>query len=792
MSATPSPFFSSTSGPSIKINEITESILVQYDPRRFSEHQVLTQLFEYWRFGQSEISAFFDSLSPRLQSQLCQLAPTSKTPSRQPWSVVTDLPGHLRVSHHCVERFPAVVSRLETILVGLEGVIRYRFSVPTSSLLVVYDVQRLNQNAIVRILESSLDELLKELGPDRLHAVALPLESSTLRLAFSSVTMGVAVASMFAPLLGAAALIGTVLAASPIVASAAKSLTAEKRLRVDVLDSIVVILAVAYRQAVPAAFMVWAVDASYALLNASSQASRRTLTDLFGRPTQTTRRLLPDGSDEMCDVGELQRGTIIVVRSGESLPVDGVVVGGQAMIDQSALTGEHAPVERAAGEPVLAMTVVLTNKLHVRVDRTGEETNAAQMIQFLEKAAEHEVQLQLATEKFADQMVTPTLAMSTVGYFAIGRGAMLAVMNADFGTGIRIAGPLAMLTSLSAAADRGMLIKEGKFLEHLVDVDAIVFDKTGTLTEEVPKVKAVTSLHSSFGEERLLQCIAGAEQRFSHPIARAIISEAERRKLQLPEFSDSDCQLGLGIKVQLEERPFCVGSQRYIETENVSVCEALARLEKIHARGNTAILASWDGHLAGFVELEVGPRPDALRVVEWLKNERGINEIHLVSGDHEAPTQALADRLGIDHYTAEMKPQNKARYIADLQERGRTVAMIGDGVNDTAGLSQADCSISMRGAASAATDIADVVFLDGGLSQFEVLFNIADNLKLNNQRSLALAIVPNSVLIAGAMLGYFGLGASLAFNNAFVLAAAVNGLRAQGSLAVKEPVSTTD
>lgn len=350
--------------------------------------------------------------------------------------------------------------------------------------------------------------------------------------------MGLAIGSLFVPALTPAALAWTVVAASPILWSAVRSLAAERRLRIDVLDSVIVTLAVAYRRALPAAFMVWAVDLSYVLLNASSQAARRTLAELFGLPTQTARLLRTDGSEVECRVNELNKGATVVVRSGEQVPVDGVVVQGDALVDQSALTGEHAPVEKGRGEVVLAMSVVLTSRIHVRVERTGEETSASQMVRFIEQAAEHKVQLQSLTERFAERLVIPTLALGGVGYVTAGPDAMMAVINADFGTGIRIAGPLAMFTSLSAAANHGILLKRGRVLEELADIDAVVFDKTGTVTEEVPVVQAVVSLDPSFAKRRCC-ALSPARSGASRIRSRARCCSKRRRASWIFRYSPS-------------------------------------------------------------------------------------------------------------------------------------------------------------------------------------------------------------------------------------------------------------
>ena len=311
----------------------------------------------------------------------------------------------------------------------------------------------------------------------------------------------------------------------------------DRKIKVDVLDATVIVMALAYRRLIPAAFMIWIVHVSNVLLDASTRVSRRRLAQIFGRHVRKTW-LLVEGAEVECRVSDLNVGDIIVMRSGEQIPVDGIVIEGAAMVDQSALTGEYAPAEKAVNERVFAMSGVLTGKIHVNVAQTGEQTHAAKMVKLIEQSLEHKVRIQSLTERFADLMVLPTLGLGALGYGLAGPNGMMAVINADFGAGIRIAGPLALLSSLSVAARNGILVKKGGVLELLGQVNAVVFDKTGTLTEEVPEVGRIMPVVDGVSEEQLLEWVASAEQRFQHPIARAILQRAAALNLSLHPLLD--------------------------------------------------------------------------------------------------------------------------------------------------------------------------------------------------------------------------------------------------------------
>lgn len=763
---------------SVSINDRTRSVLVLYDEEALSKDHFLKRLLQRWGVDEADRALLTAALGEEPRSAIEPSDPAAP----QAWRIKCDTPGRIRVFHPHIRDYPDIASKIDACLLNLGGVESYSVNPSTATVLVKYDRAFLPRDELLEILRSTVRHAVEEAGPEGLVPAPVPLDKTLLRLLLSSSTLALATAAFFSPVAGAVALAGAVIASSHILVSAAKAVFVERKVRVDILDATVIGLALGYRRVFPGALMIWVVDVSNVLLDASSKASRRRLAEIFGRQVRKAVRLV-DGEEIPWNVIDLKVGDIVVVRSGEQIPVDGVVASGGALIDQSALTGEYAPADKTVDDRVFAMSVVLAGKIAVRVSETGADTNASKMVRLIEQATEYKVRIQSLTEYFADSMVLPTLGLGGVGYAVAGPNAMMAIINADFGTGIRIAGPLAMLGSLSLAVKNGILIKKGSVLESFNKVNAVVFDKTGTLTEEVPVVSRVISLDPAFSEEAVISYVAAAEQRFTHPIARAILREAERLGLKLPEVEESHYQMGFGIDVQIHGEPFKVGSRRYMEREGIAISPPAAeRVEAIYRSGGAPLFAAANDRLVGLVELDAQPRAEAQKVVRDLREKRGIEEIYLISGDHQAPTRALAERLGIDRYFAEVLPQDKAKYVEQLQKRGLKVAMIGDGINDTVGLSQADCSVSLRGAADAATDIADIVFMDGNLSRLEILFDISDNLAKNVRRSFMLVLAPNSILITGALLGVFGLGSSLVLNNVFNLVSAINGLRVQEAL----------
>jgi len=473
----------------------------------------------------------------------------------------------------------------------------------------------------------------------------------------------------------------------------------------------------------------------------------------------------------------VKKGDVVVVGTGESIPVDGVIVEGGAMIDQQSLTGESTPADKQEDEHVFASTVIVAGKINIKVEETGKNTLASQVISIINEASGYDVKLQSVGEKMADNMVIPTIGLGAMGYATAGPGAMLAIMNADFGTGIRVAAPIALLASLGNAAKNGILIKHSEVVEKLKDIDVVLFDKTGTLTSEVPTVSRIVSANKRhYKEERILFYTATAEQKFSHPIAAAILKKAKDENIELAQYDDSQYDVGLGINVKIEDKWIKVGSSRYMEREGIVIPPIIkVALKETGGRGQSAILTAINNKVAGMIELKSTIREEAADVIADLR-AHGIKEIVLISGDHDAPTKELARQLTIDRYFAGVLPNEKADYVRLLQEEGKKVMMIGDGINDSAALSHADIGVSLKGASTIAVDVADVIFMDGSLTKFHYLFEVADNLQKNVKRSFLMIAIPNTVCIVGAFMGVFGLKASLVLNNGFNLIAAANGM----------------
>jgi cation transport ATPase len=406
------------------------------------------------------------------------------------WHVERERMGSRRLNNPVLFRKGALCEAIERELMSVLGVNRYDTSAVKCRVDIEYDPRQLNASQLIEILDSAL----------------LPI--SALLFAYTAV---------------------------PSFKSAWKVVTKERRLGVDVLDSIVVLACLATGQVVAGAILTWCLSFGRALVRRTEDNSKKLLLGAFGKQPRFVW-MLKDGVEIQVSLDKLEKGDIVMVHTGEVVPVDGLIVEGLAMIDQQALTGESTPAEKGVGDQVFASTIMVAGKVQIAVERSGGDTATAKIAQILNNTAGYTLASQHKGEQLADQVVIPTLAVGALAFATIGPQGAAAVLNSDMGTGIRMAAPLAMLSTLALCAQRGVLVKDGRALDLLCEIDTVLFDKTGTLTRERPEIGRILA-SNGHAELQILRYAAAAERKFHHPIALAILEKANEAE------SDRDCGL---------------------------------------------------------------------------------------------------------------------------------------------------------------------------------------------------------------------------------------------------------
>ncbi|MCB9743338.1 MAG: heavy metal translocating P-type ATPase [Alphaproteobacteria bacterium] len=555
-------------------------------------------------------------------------------------------------------------------------------------------------------------------------------------------------------------------AALPILEDAYVSLVRQRRFHISQLDILNFSIGVGAGVYVLSALGNVAYFSALKLLSRTRDHSRQGVIDIFG-DLQPTAWVVRDGVELEVAVSALEVGDLVALSVGESVPVDGVIVSGEASIDEHILTGEAQPAERGLGEPVLAGTLVLSGRPVVRVTRAGAETIAAQITQVLNSTEDYHGALQDRCERWANRTVQPTLVGAGVTLIVLGPAVTATFLSSNFSELARLSSPLTMLAVLQVATERKLLVKDGRSFEALPSLKAVVFDKTGTLTLTRTQVADVRACAGASVEE-VLGLAAAAEHRQAHPIAQAIVAAAEARGLQWAP-AEASYRVGFGVEVELDGAKVLVGSLRLMRESQVALPAELAPwITEAEGAGRSLVFVARGGEVLGVIELRATTRPEAAEVVRELQ-ARGL-QVFILSGDREAPVAQLARELGVDGHYAQALPGDKADIVRALQEEVGPVCFVGDGINDSIAMKTAAVSVSLAEASEVAIGAAQVVLIERDLTQLLDLLDLGAELERNQTLTLTTIGAPSVASAVGALLLGFSVATSLALFQVAVVA----------------------
>lgn len=567
----------------------------------------------------------------------------------------------------------------------------------------------------------------------------------------------------------------TSLATVPIAGRALQTVVNEGKIGVDGLDGMAAGLMIAQKNIAAASFMIALIGLGEFIRELTAQRCKKIMDDLLGLAGCSA--WLVKGNKRICIPAEqVEVGDIIVVYPGELIPVDGEIIKGQASVNQASLTGEALPVEVTDGNSVFASTFLLEGKIYVRCSAEIKDSRAGQVIQMINAAPVYETRTENYASQLADKLVLPILGTALLcGLTTRNITRVMSIMIFDFSTGIRIAAPTAVLASMQRAGRHGILIKSGGALERLAQVDAIVLDKTGTLTLGEPKVTIIQALNG-FSEDKVLAYAAAVEERSHHPAARAIVRYAHENQVDIPDRFDSQHEAGLGVTATVDNLTIQVGSRRMMESKKIDLSLSEEAEQTLLARGESLAYVAINGKVAGLIGYADQLRPEVPKVIKMLR-KRGIKKIFMATGDHETSAHAIAAEADIKNILSNVFPEQKAHLVQTLQEEGYTVAVVGDGINDSPALAHADLGISLHSATKSAQEHADVLLTDNDLSRLPQAIDIARGSMALVRENLGFIAIPNGAGIFLAATGAIGPAMSTLLNNGSAILAALNSLR---------------
>ena len=437
-----------------------------------------------------------------------------------------------------------------------------------------------------------------------------------------------------------------------------------------------------------------------------------------------TARIIVHGNEQEIPIEQVQAGDILVVRPGEKIPVDGEIIAGHTTIDESMVTGESMPAEKTVGDQVVGATINKNGLIQFRATKVGKDTFLAQIIRMVEEAQGSKAPIQELADKVTSYFVPVVIlvSLSTLtgwlllgGVEALDRAifAAIAVLVIACPCALGLATPTAIMVGTGMGAEHGILIKDATSLQTMLDVDTIVFDKTGTITKGKPSVTEVITTGSLSGDE-LLRLAAGGETGSEHPLGQAIVHAARERELSPEEPSDFQAIPGKGIRAKIAGKNLLLGNRKLMNEAEIQTDGAESMLAELEEQGKTAMLVAVDGQLAGIIAVADTVKEDSRRAIAALAKAGLITA--MLTGDNERTAKTIAQQVGIDQILAQVLPDQKEAEVRRLQQAGRVVAMVGDGINDAPALAQANVGIAIGTGTDIAIEASDITLIRGDLT----------------------------------------------------------------------------
>lgn len=500
-----------------------------------------------------------------------------------------------------------------------------------------------------------------------------------------------------------------------------------------------------------------------------------------------TAVVIRDGAEVEIPVEEVQKGEVIFIKPGEKVPVDGEIIEGQSALDESMLTGESVPVDKNIGDKVIGATLNKNGFLKIKATNVGRETALAQIIKVVEEAQGSKAPIQRLADYISGIFVPIVVGIALLtffvwyiwiapGEFAPALEKLIAVLVIACPCALGLATPTSIMAGAGRAAEFGILFKGGEHLEATHKIDTILLDKTGTVTNGTPELTDVR-IAQGYEENELLQLVASAERLSEHPLAQALVAGIKNKGIEIQDPLSFEAIPGYGVKATVQERELLVGTRKLMNQHKVNIDTALEEMTNLEREGKTAMLVALDGKYAGMLAVADTIKATSKEAVSRLK-EMGL-EVMMITGDNRQTAQAIGMQAGIEHVIAEVLPEGKAEEVKKLQQQGKKVAMVGDGINDAPALALADIGMAIGTGTDVAMEAADITLMRGDLMSIADAIEMSRKTISNIKQNLFWAMGYNTLGIPIAAVGLLApwvAGAAMAFSSVSVV---LNALRLQ-------------
>lgn len=697
------------------------------------------------------------------------------------------IPGRIRLHVPRLRRSKQLASEFEQIVAQEHGVTRVETNVDGGYVIVHYDARLHKSTGLLAQIRRALTLSLQAIShptshnprsfepPEQIRGAELIKEEATglNPLIFPTLSVGIAAVGTALPL---PVVVGSLaLATIPTAVGALEGLR-QKRFNVAQLDFAALVALGTLGQFLTGGIMTWLIGLGELIRMKTMRRSRRAISELMS-PAGQTAWVEREGTILSMPVDRLEAGDVVCVYPGDQVPVDGVVIEGRGQIDQKMLTGESVPVPKEIGDAVFALTMVSDGQMRLRVEHIGSETRAGRIVEMIENAPLADTRVSNYAAKVGDRLVPGIFALAGAVFLVTADLARTAsILILDFVTGIRVSAPTTILSAMTGAAKQSIFIKGGKAMETLAEVDAIVFDKTGTLTHGSPFVTEVLPTAAAFSANDVLRLAASAEANLKHPAAKAIVDAAIARGLDVVPPVEMEYMMGQGVYAVVDGKPLNVGSSRYMKTLGVDIGRVTPLIEKSAAEAHSLVFCALDRRLIGLISYSDPPREESESVIRSLR-DRGVKRIVMLTGDNRRAAEAVATQLGITDVISEAFPEQKADVVDSLRAEGYTVAVIGDGINDSPAFTRAHVGISLQHGADVAKETADVILLDGDLRGLPRAIDLSREAIAILKQNVNVIIAPTVVGMAAAAAGLSNPLISTLINNGTTVVTGLNALR---------------
>jgi len=686
------------------------------------------------------------------------------------YAIVHELPSRLRIRLSIPKKPGVDIAQVEKTLHDIDGVKEASFNGRTNNVLITLNGHPNARDNLLRAIETM--PLTGYRKKDILRGKSLAQKK---RAVIKTGTLLLASPLIPPPIKPFVSIYG----ALPIIKTGIRSLF-KRDLNIDVLDSLALSTAIGMRDYRTAGVISLLLKVSDYLEEWTKDRSRKMLTEMF-QFTDDYAWVKNGGAEQLVEVANLREGDIVVARTGGRIAVDGVVLDGEAMVNQSSLTGEPLPVAKRQGATVYAGTAIEEGVLTIKALNVGGATRVSKIVKLIEESEDLKADVQSHAEKLANKIVPYSFLLGGLTYAITGNPVKAAsVLLVDYSCAIKLSSPLTIMATMMKAAKQGVLIKGGKFIEKMAQADVFVLDKTGTLTEAAPEVMDVIAFNG-YNRDYILRHAACLEEHFPHPVASAVVEKAKEESVAHDEeHAEVEYVVAHGIASRLGKKRMLVGSKHFIhEDEGIAVEDMEQAISKFAMNGHSILYVAIGEELVGIITIEDPLRDNAQRFLRKLK-ESGVKKVIMVTGDNQATASSVARGLGIKEYYAQVLPEQKTEIIKKLKEKGHTVAMIGDGINDSPALSHADVGISMKQGADIAKEACDILLLDGNLLNIIEARIMSQNAMSLIKQNFRYIIGINSALIGLGLLGAISPAISAFIHNATTVGVTLNSLRPLG------------